>query len=936
MKRLYSILLGLLLPFAGHASNPITLSATTEAEFNEWTVVDVNNDGRTWAFSSALSAARYMYTSLNAADDYLISKDVQLEGGKIYEIEGYVSKAYAKYAEYIMFTVGQGKTVEAQSTILLDKTEVSSTSFTTYTATFVPTESGEYNFAIKAASDESGRAIYFQKFEITEKVELPGTITDYSVTPGDKGAISAVLKWKWPTLNTVGTELKTAIKGAKIYRTNSTGSVSDKNLVKTIEGDNFKAGEEYTYTDEAPASGTYYYYVRVVGENGDAPSYYPTTYKNAKVWVGPDEVTSLSNLEATASDDASEVTLTWSGPAKNGGYIDMTNAGYKITRKSPSYGTETVLEENWKGASPYIDSNITVLDQYTYTVTFTHPDLSSASSANVSVIAGTKGALPYSNNLTYSDESTTVNGAELITTFHVEGSYDWNKNSTGIYISKEGTNAWFATPAFSFEPGKVYELTFKTKTYSSTYPRDLAVYIGKNVCQDNLPEKSLFSETITTSSFVTKTVYFSVDEAGEYNIAFNGKASSGSSSLYIKNLSIKEINITPGTATDLTATAGEAGALTAHLSWMNPAIDNTDNELAAFYHIDVLRGETVVKSFTEVDSGKAMTYDDTVAVAGNYTYSIVSYFGNNAGEAATTSLWVGKDTPAAPKNVVATAANGVATITWDAVTEGVNGGYVDATAVTYNVTRNGEGVATGLPGTTYTEDGASLDLASYVYKVTAVYDGQESDATATDAVVLGGALNLPYEPSFASADAFELWTLDGWSYESTSSALKASDTESWAFTPPFKVKNGSISVTFGYKANTSDSPVKMYVYLATATEKDAESAALTLLCDETSETDCFSTTSTLGETSSVATNVAEGTYYIAFRSVENSTNNFITDLSIVQDIETGIESIESVEAEANDADAHFYNIQGIEVKGDHTPGIYIVKRGNTTEKLLVK
>jgi hypothetical protein len=935
MKKLYSLLFGLLLPFAGHAADTVTLSATTEADFNEWTVVDANDDSKTWTFNSSKSAAGYTYSSSNAADDYLISKGVQLEGGKIYEVKGYVSKSY--FTEYIMFTAGQGKTVEAQSTTILDKTTVSGTSFSAYTATFSPAESGEYNFAIKAASDKNRGTIYFQKFEITEKVELPGAITDYSVTPGENGAMTAVLKWKWPTLNSVGTELKSAIKGAKIYRANtSLVSVSDDILVKTIEGDNFKAGEEYTYIDEAPDKGTNYYYVRVVGENGDATSYYPTTTTAAKVWVGPDELTSLSSLKATASDDASEVTLTWSGPAKNGGYIDMTNAGYKITRKSLSYGTETVLEENWQGASPYVDSNITVLDKYTYTVTFSHPDLSSATSANVSVIAGSKGALPYSNNLTYS-YSSTVNGTELITKFHVNGSYDWSTtSSTGTYIYYKNTDAWFATPSFNFEPGKAYELTFETKTYNTSYPRDLAVYIGKNVSKDNLPEKSLFSETITASSFETKTVYFSVDEAGEYNIAFNGKVSNGTSStyaLYVKNLTIKEINIIPGVATELAAAAGEAGALTAHLSWVNPAIDNTGKELTAFDRIDVLRGETVVKSFTEVEPGKAMTYDDTVDAAGSYTYSIVGYLGENAGEAATTTLWIGKDAPAAPKNVAATAANGVATITWDAVTEGVNGGYVDAAAVTYNVTRNGESVATGLTGTTYTEDGSSLDLASYTYKVTAVYDGQESEATAADALVLGGALNLPYEPSFASADAFELWALDGWSYNKSSSVLSASTTEAWAFTPPFKVKDGSISVTFGYKAYAYRYPIKMYVYLATATEKDAESTALTLLRDETSETDYFTTTSTSEQKASVAANVAEGTYYIAFRAVENTMYDYITALSIVQDVETGIES---VEAEANDADAHFYNIQGIEVKGNRAPGIYIVKRGNTVKKVLVK
>ena len=48
-------------------------SLTTEDEFAKWSVIDANNDTKTWGFDRGTTAAKYSYSSNNVADDWLVS-----------------------------------------------------------------------------------------------------------------------------------------------------------------------------------------------------------------------------------------------------------------------------------------------------------------------------------------------------------------------------------------------------------------------------------------------------------------------------------------------------------------------------------------------------------------------------------------------------------------------------------------------------------------------------------------------------------------------------------------------------------------------------------------------------------------------------------------------------------------------------------------------
>ncbi|MDE7397079.1 MAG: choice-of-anchor J domain-containing protein, partial [Muribaculum sp.] len=261
MKKLYLLLLGAFLPVSVFAADVVSLSIDSQEAFDSWTSIDDNTDGTTWYYDGSVNGARYDYDRYNAANDWLISPDVEMQAGKVYEITGYV-QIPKSMSESFLFTIGRGRTVEDQTTVILPEQSVSSvSSYRAYATTFSPEESGTYNIAIKATSPKNHYYIYFQKFEVKEKLEYPGMPVDTEVTPGDNGALSATLKWTWPQVSSDNAPLTTGITGAKVYRTNSSWvTVGDNICIADISGDNFVPGGQYEYVDtEVPEKGNFYY-----------------------------------------------------------------------------------------------------------------------------------------------------------------------------------------------------------------------------------------------------------------------------------------------------------------------------------------------------------------------------------------------------------------------------------------------------------------------------------------------------------------------------------------------------------------------------------------------------------------------------------------------------------------------------------------------------
>lgn len=214
-----------------------------------------------------------------------------------------------------------------------------------------------------------------------------------------------------------------------------------------------------------------------------------------------------------------------------------------------------------------------------------------------------------------------------------------------------------------------------------------------------------------------------------------------------------------------------------------------------------------VNATGQVAPGSMLPINFTDLTEGNHRFSIFGAIDGAAGPEVSVVEYIGNDTPLAPANVTL----GETSITWDAVTAGVNGGYVQADAVTYDVTVNGQSVATGVTGTSCPFTFASDALASYRASVVANCNGKASAPGLSSPYLHGDAMELPVD--FApSEDEFPLFTVvdansDGKTFvfnvkdDTLASALYYSYSsenaaDDWAFLPPLNFPDADAVYSF--------------------------------------------------------------------------------------------------------------------------------------------
>lgn len=201
--------------------------------------------------------------------------------------------------------------------------------------------------------------------------------------------------------------------------------------------------------------------------------------------------------------------------------------------------------------------------------------------------------------------------------------------------------------------------------------------------------------------------------------------------------------------------------------------------------------------------GAAAVFSATVPLGlHKFTVSVGNAVG--AGVPVNFVTFVGVDRPAAPAAVRVAAAGSEATISWDAVTAGAQGGYIDPADVTYTVVRqpDGQTVASGIAATSCSDVVPAMN--AYQYSVTATAAGMTGEAAVSDIVPVGDGFEPPYSCDFTAAADLVLWNTvdvdaDGytWSYTSNygNPAMVVKSTYSyacdeWLISPAVRLEAG--------------------------------------------------------------------------------------------------------------------------------------------------
>lgn len=220
---------------------------------------------------------------------------------------------------------------------------------------------------------------------------------------------------------------------------------------------------------------------------------------------------------------------------------------------------------------------------------------------------------------------------------------------------------------------------------------------------------------------------------------------------------------TPSAVSDFECVPGANGATTVALYWMNPTQTFDGKELTALTDIKVYRDRELIKTFENPEIGEEMSYtDDLGDVKGGYHfYSVVASNSVGAGAEEKVRIFVGRDIPA-DITTLTLQHDGYdkAVISWNQPELGPNGGYVDASSLSYKVVRKPDGrvIADGLKQTTVSDENIS-PVSQYSYSVVASNADGESNAVETETRVFGPAYSMPVTFDFTAFDADNSWTV---------------------------------------------------------------------------------------------------------------------------------------------------------------------------------
>ncbi|MDE7190750.1 MAG: choice-of-anchor J domain-containing protein [Muribaculaceae bacterium] len=484
-------------------------------------------------------------------------------------------------------------------------------------------------------------------------------------------------------------------------------------------------------------------------------------------WGGHD-TPAVTSIEVQA-DEQGNVSLNWQTGGANGGYADMNGVTYSIYRfPGPTVVAENITSTEFTdniATEPYAGFvyNVVPVREWQY-----FDGMKSAQ-----VFGGAARQLPYTQDF----ESESAIYDFIISNNSNKGwelAPDWTLGGVMWHVSSPYIDAdsWSLSPAFRFEEGSTYNVTFKTGRMSEYNTELLSVAVGEGTdpanyetILDNYAVQSIFFDDQDNISVV-----YECYKSGTYHVGFHALSPRNQSSLIIDDLSIEQglaLNV-PSKVDNLTVIPGEHGELTATLTFTTPVHTVGGTELDALDKITVYREgtEDPVITLTPVAPGTEYTVVDEDAMNGRLKYRVTAWNTNGEGADVEKEVYVGLDLPQAPTAIsLHDNLDGSVTLEWDQSAIGVNGGVVDLDEVTYTVYYFEEGtlkpLVNDIEGTTCTVKGLRNNgsQAFMFMFVTATNDMGESKPTEAPVLTIGDAYTVPFMEGFLSLAG--IWRPEG-------------------------------------------------------------------------------------------------------------------------------------------------------------------------------
>lgn len=211
----------------------------------------------------------------------------------------------------------------------------------------------------------------------------------------------------------------------------------------------------------------------------------------------------------------------------------------------------------------------------------------------------------------------------------------------------------------------------------------------------------------------------------------------------------------PAIPTDLSFTVDPEGADKVTLNWTNPTITWNRAQLSDLANVNIYRDNLTSTPVATLPAtaGDKMSWTDADAPRGIHTYYIIGV--NAAGQKGVSEhleAFVGRDVPGPVSALTASTSDGKKIVVkWDLPTRGDNDGWYDKSSLTYTVVRfPGEvTVAKDITATEFTDE-TLAQSQSYSYEVTASNADGTGTPAATQKVIAGNSVSIPFSLDFRS------------------------------------------------------------------------------------------------------------------------------------------------------------------------------------------
>ena len=499
--------------------------------------------------------------------------------------------------------------------------------------------------------------------------------------------------------------------------------------------------------------GNHQFAVTLSNAAGNSPRAYMTRF------TGDDTPRAPRSVKAKLDAMTGLVALSWDAvtEGENGGYV--ANITYDITRlpdyKSIATGTAaTLLSDQLPDGA---------LTGYTYAVTAVSGQQRSQAAVSNGVTYGDVPEPPYSEGFDTEASLSTftiidVNGDGATWKYCANDAE--GQGAVQIEYANDDHDDWLITPPLKLKAGTLYNFSYRVATKGASYPEVMEVKYGSAATPEDMTGTLVEQETYANQGYTTVKKEFTPAEDGVYYFGFHALSDAN----YCWLLSLDDISVTgnsqksPDTPTAVSATADPEGRLIATVSFTTPSTAIDGSTLQGTLSATIRRDGEVVGTMDNLQPGKPYSYSDDEAKNGFNAYTISTSNADGDGrESEAVKVYVGMDVPAEVKGIKASQTDHSITLSWDPVTTGDNGGYVDPEDMEYNVyfiEETSTGLNLPLVAQT-TETHATIDYATNEgnqeminYALSATNSLDEGPRVMSPGIIVGKPYDLPFEEHF--------------------------------------------------------------------------------------------------------------------------------------------------------------------------------------------